>query len=136
MMATGSHHSTPLATRATMAPRTRNLSARGSRKAPERVAPWRRASQPSKRSLVARTIHSHSAGHSEPSSRMSTTSNGSTRIRTNVTALAGVAKADGPKVFVVAMGGAGALRRFQVGARGAGDGHLGEPAHRQVLRYR
>ena len=43
MMATGSHHTMPLATRATRAPSTATLSARGSRKAPERVAPCLRA---------------------------------------------------------------------------------------------
>ena len=41
--ATGSHQIEPHATSATIAPSTRTLSARGSRNAPERVVPWRRA---------------------------------------------------------------------------------------------
>ena len=43
MIATGSHQNSPAATRAIMAPRTSTLSASGSRNAPERVAPCRRA---------------------------------------------------------------------------------------------
>ena len=43
MIATGSHQNTPAKTRVIMAPSTSTLSASGSRKAPDRVAPWRRA---------------------------------------------------------------------------------------------
>ena len=43
MMATGTIQNTPLPTSVNIAPSTSTLSASGSRKAPERVAPWRRA---------------------------------------------------------------------------------------------
>ena len=43
MIATGTHQNVSLATSATMAPSTSTLSASGSRKAPLRVVPWRRA---------------------------------------------------------------------------------------------
>ena len=42
--ATGSHQNPSAATSAHMAPSTSALSASGSRKAPDRVVPWRRAS--------------------------------------------------------------------------------------------
>ena len=80
-----------------MAPSTRTLSASGSRKAPERVAPWRRASQPSARSLTASTNHRASAGHSVSVPTMSRTTTGRATTRARVMALAGVARADGPK---------------------------------------
>ena len=43
----------PVTARANIAPRTTTLSASGSRKAPERVVPWRRASHPSNPSVTA-----------------------------------------------------------------------------------
>src|SRR5690242_10506090 len=58
MIATGTHHTSPRDTRATKPPSVRTLSAIGSRNAPERVAPSRRASQPSTPSVM------HSANHS------------------------------------------------------------------------
>ena len=51
MRATGTHQNTPVLTSTAMAASTTILSARGSRKAPDRVAPWRRASQPSRPSV-------------------------------------------------------------------------------------
>src|SRR4051794_23135489 len=96
MRATGSHHSSLLATRATMAPSTRTLSASGSRKAPERVLPWRRAIRPSTASLAATTVHAPSVTHDAGSWRMRTTITGARRRRAAVRALAGVARADGP----------------------------------------
>ena len=83
-------------TSANMAPSTSTLSASGSRKAPARVVPWRRAIQPSTPSVLASTIQSSERGPaSAPSSVIMTNSSGETSRRMTVTALAGVARADG-----------------------------------------
>ena len=54
MSATGTHQKRSAATSANIAPSTSTLSASGSRNAPERVVPWRRARQPSTPSVHAR----------------------------------------------------------------------------------
>ena len=51
-MITAAHEKSPLIPSAKKPPSTRNLSASGSRNAPERVVPSRRASQPSRPSVV------------------------------------------------------------------------------------
>ena len=73
---------------------TRNLSASGSRNAPERVAPSRRASQPSSRSVHASTNHSVTVSHVEPRSQMSSSVGTARSSRATVTKFAGVAIAD------------------------------------------
>ena len=57
MITTGTTQNTPLATSVNIAPSTRTLSASGSRKAPERLGPRRRATQPSNASLAHSTNH-------------------------------------------------------------------------------
>src|SRR3954463_13229259 len=108
MIATGNHHRTPLATRAAMAPSTRILSASGSRKAPDRVVPWRRASQPSTPSVHDRTNQNATAGQVAPSRTIIAIRTGVMNTRVSVRALAGVASAEGPnpldEVGVVAIG--------------------------------
>ena len=56
MMATGIQANRLIDTSENIAPSTSTLSASGSRKAPERVVPWRRASKPSMPSVMASTI--------------------------------------------------------------------------------
>src|SRR5438874_8080335 len=70
MSATGTHQKAPSATKATRAPSTRTLSANGSRKAPELVLPWRRATHPSRASLPATAIHTSSVDHAAPRSTL------------------------------------------------------------------
>ena len=55
--ATGTTANRSEATSAHMAPRTMTLSARGSRKAPDRVVPCLRATQPSMPSVMQRATH-------------------------------------------------------------------------------
>jgi hypothetical protein len=78
-----------------MAPSTRTLSASGSRKAPERVTPWRRASQPSTPSLTHRTNQTNSAAHEPSSLAIMAKRMGATSTRATVTALAHVLMASG-----------------------------------------
>src|SRR5688572_18780639 len=96
MITTGTTQNTPLPTSVNMAPSTSTLSASGSRNAPERVVPWRRATQPSNASLA------HSANHSRkaiqpPSGPSGMTQNmsGDSSSRPTVMALAHVASAPG-----------------------------------------
>src|SRR5439155_8842431 len=96
MSATGSHQNRLLTTSAAMAPRTATLSASGSRNAPDRVVPWRRARKPSTPSVRATAAHSAVAGYDGPVATMTARSNGVTASRPIVTALAGVASAVGP----------------------------------------
>src|SRR5438270_11893525 len=96
MRVTGTHQNTPSATRATRAPSTRTLSARGSRKAPELVLPWRRATHPSRASLPATAIHTRRVDQAAPRSTMRTMTTGASSSRAAVNALAGVARAEGP----------------------------------------
>ena len=56
-MMTGSHEKSPRSPSATKPPSTSTLSASGSRNAPERVVPSRRASQPSSQSVTQSTNH-------------------------------------------------------------------------------
>ena len=62
-MSTAAHEKSPLMPSAKNPPSTRNLSASGSRNAPERVVPSRRASQPSRPSVVVSTNHSDTVSH-------------------------------------------------------------------------
>src|SRR5205085_3155237 len=132
MSVTGTHHMAPLATSAVIAPRTRTLSASGSRKAPERVAPWRRASHPSARSLTARTNQSPSACHSVSVPRIRRMTIGRATTRAMVIALAGVASAVGPNEDVD-IGPAPCLEGFEVDAGGARDLHVREGTRRVVI---
>ena len=70
-----------------------SLSATGSRNAPERVAPSRRASQPSRLSVAVIANHSATVNHDEPRLRISASVGMATRIRVIVTRLAGVRSA-------------------------------------------
>src|SRR3954468_15726290 len=112
MMATGSHEKTPMPTSASMAASTTILSASGSRNAPDRVVPWRRANHPSSPSVVDSRNQKTTAGHDAPPRATMAMSTGVAKTRPRLTALAGVARADGPKVP-----GAMALRT---------DEHLGQ----------
>ena len=96
MRATGTHQNTSMATSITMAPKTRTLSASGSRNAPDRVVPWRRAIHPSMPSVPASTIQRTKVVHDAPSSAMRANRTGETSRRVTVTKLAGVRRADGP----------------------------------------
>ena len=104
MMATGSHHTMPLATRATRAPSTTTLSANGSRKAPDRVVPCLRASQPSIPSDMASSPPKTNVNQLAPHSMMRAMSTGVANSRITVIPLAGVRRADGPNVVVRATG--------------------------------
>src|SRR4051794_3388661 len=112
MMATGTHQNTPRPTRASMAASTTILSASGSRNAPDRVVPWRRANHPSSPSVVDSRNQKTTAGHEAPPRATMAMSTGVATTRPRLTALEGVARADGPKVP-----GAMALRT---------DKHLGQ----------
>ncbi len=94
--ATGTHQKRSMATSMAMAPKIRTLSASGSRKAPDRVVPWRRAIQPSTPSVAARNTQRANVDHDAPSREISAKSTGDTRRRVTVTAFAGVRRADGP----------------------------------------
>src|SRR5438874_9127838 len=97
MRATGTHQNAPSATNAMSAPSTSTLSANGSRKAPELVLPWRRATQPSRASLPATAIQTPSVDHDAGRSMIRRITTGASRRRAAVRALAGVARAEGPK---------------------------------------
>src|SRR3954447_15479505 len=134
MMATGSHQKTPMPTSASMAASTTILSASGSRNAPERVVPWRRANHPSSPSVVDSRNQKTTAGHEGPPRATMAMSTGVARTRPRLTALAGVARADGPKVP-----GAMALRTdkhlsHQIRTLGVGDAGLYEAAHFDFTR--
>ena len=62
---------------------TMSLSATGSRKAPDRVAPSRRASQPSRLSVAVIANHRPTVAHDEPSRRMTAWSPGRTLVETD-----------------------------------------------------
>src|SRR5437660_5148159 len=86
----------PWAARAERPPMARNLPARGSGKAPERVGPPRRASQPASPSVQASITQPRVARQETPSATM-TRSSGIVRAnRKVVTRLAGVSRALGP----------------------------------------
>ena len=70
-----------------------SLSATGSRNAPERVAPSRRANQPSRLSLAVIANQSPTVSHSEPRLRISASVGIATAIRLSVRKFAGVANA-------------------------------------------
>ena len=74
----------------------RNLSASGSRKAPDRVVPSRRASQPSSPSVLARMIQPTVARQETPSVAITCRSGIVRAKRRAVTKLAGVSSALGP----------------------------------------
>ena len=80
----------------TMAPKTRTLSASGSRKAPERVVPCRRAIQPSTPSVAASATQRVNVVQLAPWSAIRPKRMGDTSSRVTVTKLAGVRRADGP----------------------------------------
>src|SRR4051794_18597797 len=127
--ATGTQPKTSISTRHTIAPRTRNLSASGSRNAPERVDPWRRARKPSMPSVSDSAIHSASAGHDAPESRIHASRSGVTSTRTSVTPFAGVAMAEGPNVpegALTSAGGDGDRHGVEVGAERGHHLHLDE----------
>src|SRR3954468_3276666 len=127
MMATGSHEKTPMPTSASMAASTTILSASGSRNAPDRVVPWRRANHPSSPSVVDSRNQKTTAGQDAPPRATMAMSTGVATTRPRLTALAGVARADGPKVP-----GAMALRTDKHLAeqiRTLGGGDLGPHEH-------
>src|SRR3954452_9525009 len=95
-MSTAAHEKSPLMPRAKKPPRTRNLSASGSRNAPERVVPSRRASQPSRPSVVVSTNHSDTVSQLEPWSMISRSVGTASTRRAIVTMLAGVMLASSP----------------------------------------
>jgi hypothetical protein len=70
-----------------------NLSVTGSRNAPERVAPSRRASQPSRLSVDVIANQRATVVQFDPCSRISNSVGTATRRRRMVTRLAGVASA-------------------------------------------
>src|ERR1700716_3136709 len=70
-MITAAHENSPLSPSAKKPPSTRNLSASGSRNAPERVVPSRRASQPSSPSVVVSTNQRPKVTQVAPSSTRS-----------------------------------------------------------------
>src|SRR5947209_11540756 len=138
MSATGTHQNVPSATKAMRAPSTSTLSASGSRKAPELVLPWRRATHPSRASLPATAIHTSSVDHAAPRSTMRTKTTGASSSRAAVRALAGVASAEGPNdparrgpTDEVVIGSC----RLDVGAGGPDDGGRHEGAHRPVVGH-
>src|SRR5207248_94587 len=91
------HQNAPSATSATRAPSTSTLSASGSRNAPELVLPWRRATHPSRASLPATAIQTRRVDQAAPRSTMRTMTTVASNRRAAVSALAGVASAEGPK---------------------------------------
>ncbi len=93
---TAAHEKSPLMPSAKKPPSTRNLSASGSRNAPERVVPSRRASQPSSPSVAVSTNHSDTVSQLEPWSMMSSSVGTVSTMRAIVTMLAGVAMASSP----------------------------------------
>src|SRR5215217_2139543 len=136
MSATGRNQNTSWPTRANMAPRISTLSASGSRKAPERVVPRRRAMKPSTPSDTHSRNHTTHAGQLPfwPSIRPNIT--GAIRTRVTVTVLAIVMMALGLcSASVSAM--SVSLRRLgdEVGAAGVDDQDAVEPAHREVAGH-
>ena len=99
MMATGSHQTIPLATRANRAPSTTTLSASGSRKAPDRVVPCLRASHPSMPSDRASRPPKTKVNQLAPHSMIRAMTTGVANRRSTVIPLAGVSRAEGPKVL-------------------------------------
>src|SRR6478735_1382018 len=95
-MSTAAHEKSPLMPRAKKPPSTRNLSASGSRNAPDRVVPSRRASQPSSPSVVVSTNQSETVSQLEPWSMISRSVGTARTRRAIVTMLAGVAMASSP----------------------------------------
>src|SRR5262245_45320104 len=93
---TAAHEKSPLMPRAKNPPRTRNLSARGSRNAPNRVVPSRRANQPSSPSVVVSTNHSDTVSQFDPWSTISSSVGTARTRRAIVTMLAGVMIASSP----------------------------------------
>src|SRR5579862_2167595 len=98
MIPIGSHGSRRVAPRVARALSTTALSASGSRKAPDLVVPCRRASQPSIPSLKATTVPTAHVAHVAPWSMIIPTKIGVAARRPTVTALAGVARAEGPYI--------------------------------------
>src|SRR6202023_1737752 len=94
---TGTNPKAPRTASARNPPTTRNLSASGSRKAPDLVVPSRRASHPSRPSVHASTVHIAKVDHDAPTCTTSTSVGTARNNRIAVTALAGVAIAPGPK---------------------------------------
>ena len=152
----GATQTIPLATRATRAPSTTTLSASGSRKAPTGSCPaCGPASRRCRRTWPAGR-RTRTVSQLAPHSMIMTMTTGVARSRTTVMALAGVSRADGPKVVPRrgrrrrSSGAAVAHRRArpergqrpvpvdrpaprrQVGAVGAGDHDLDERSDRQV----
>ena len=78
---TAHHGNTPRSASTANPPSTISLSATGSRNAPDRVAPSRRASQPSRLSLAVIANHSPTVSHAEPRLRMSASVGTATAIR-------------------------------------------------------
>ncbi len=99
---TGHQGNTPRSASTAKPPSTISLSATGSRNAPERVAPSRRASHPSTLSVAVIANHSATVRQLDPSSRMSANVGIATRIRVTVTKFAGVTSAPCPKRLLVA----------------------------------
>src|SRR3954471_17917752 len=93
---TGNHQNTPRSTSTAMAPRTTTLSASGSRKAPDLVVPWRRASHPSTPSVHDSRNQNVTVDHDAPWVAIMAISTGKASTRVSVMALAGVSRADGP----------------------------------------
>src|SRR5665647_1170039 len=98
MMATGNHHTMLFATSANNAPSTTTLSASGSRNAPDRVVPCRRATQPSIPSVKESAPHTTKLTQLAPLIMMRAISSGVASKRNAVMPLAGVNRAEGPKV--------------------------------------
>src|SRR6516225_8893177 len=118
-----------------MAPSTSTLSASGSRNAPDRVTPWRRASHPSMPSLAHNTNHTMSASHDPSLPSIMTNRIGATSTRATVTALAHVLMASGE--YVEVMVGRKSCRRHgdQVGAEGIHDVDTVDAADGQVVGH-
>src|ERR1035441_2869347 len=98
MITTGSHNAIAVATGAKSAPGTTTLSPGGSRKAPERVVPCFRASQPSMPSDAASRPPRTNVVQLAPHSTIRAMTTGVANSRSTVIALAGVSIAEGPNV--------------------------------------
>src|SRR3954468_4864023 len=130
MIATGTHQNTPAKTSVIIAPSTSTLSANGSRNAPERVAPCRRARKPSIPSVMQRMIHNAVAGQDDGWSPISISSGIASSSRVIVTPLAGVASADGPNEVSDSV----ISCRFQVRTERVGHRQRRKGPDRQVRR--
>src|SRR5437879_5435860 len=142
MMSTGTTQKAWMRTRANMAPSTRNLSASGSRNAPDTVTPWRRARKPSMPSLSDSANQSASTDADAPPSTIHAMSNGVRSTRTNVTPLAGVSRADGPKptasgrvAILRDLGSNGGAYRLDIGPERGDDVHVDERPGRKVVGH-